>query len=107
MKRRNLVLNIDRLVLSGMDLNPDQAQRLRLQLIEALQNQLDWREVSIRPMDAGRLELPPLSPAEVADSSRLVQVLAQQLADSLTGGLPTSGAPVSHGPVTEGRPDNG
>lgn len=107
MKRHDLVINIDRLVLTGLDLSPDQAQRLRSRLAQALQDELSRRGSSIRTADAGRLALPPLSPAEVADSGRLAGKLARQLADSLTGGSPTGSQPSGRRPAASGRRDDG
>ena len=80
-------VEIDRLVLTGLDLTPAQAERVRSRLAGELQALLARRRWggSIADIDVERLDLPGVSFGEAQDDGRLASALAQRIAQALPG----------------------
>jgi hypothetical protein len=80
-------INIDRLVLSGLDITPAEAERIRVQVAAELEQALAQRSWSGEPQayERDRIALPPLSAAEAGDGQRLSNSLARRIARALPG----------------------
>jgi hypothetical protein len=80
-------VEIDRLVLTGLDLTPAQAELVRARLageLERLLTQRGWAS-DVADMRVARLDLPEVSLGEPPDEGRLAGMLAQRLAQALPG----------------------
>ncbi len=78
-------LEIDRLILEGLDLNPLQAEQLRQELSVALSTRLSEAGNMLEPMAATHLTLPALEPAETRHLDRLASSLSERIANMLSG----------------------
>ena len=85
MKTAHYILHIDRLLLDGLDLTPQQAEQLRRELSIALRARL--AESQIEPATPARLEritLPSLNPSETGHVGPLASGLSERIADMLS-----------------------
>jgi hypothetical protein len=87
MKGPQYTVEIDRLVLTGLDLTPAQAEQVRSRLAGELQTLLAGRRGGgdTAAIDLERVNLPALSPGEVQDHGRLASALARHIAGALPG----------------------
>jgi len=77
-------LEIERLILEGLDLNPLQAEQLRQELSVALSTRLSEAGNVPEPMVATHLTLPALEPAETRHVGRLASGLSERIAGMLS-----------------------
>lgn len=87
MRRPQYTVEIDRLVLTDLDLTPVQAEQVRSQLAGDLQAALAGRPWAGAPAasDLERVDLPAVSLAEALDAGRLASALAERIARAMPG----------------------
>ncbi len=89
-RRPSYIVEIDRLILTGLDLTPAQAEQVRTLLATELEARLAapvLADDAVR-LDQDRLTLPALSPADSADPRRLAGALAGRIVGALPGSAP-------------------
>jgi hypothetical protein len=87
MNRRLRSIEIDRIILDGLDVTPDRAERIRLLAAAKLSRALaegDTNSVS-GSGSIPRLVAPPLEPGAARDDGRLAGNLAQSIARAVAG----------------------
>jgi hypothetical protein len=78
-------LEIECLILEGLDLTPLQAEQLRRELSLTLSTRLSKSGNVPEPMVATHLTLPALEPAETRHVDRLASGLSERIAGMLSG----------------------
>jgi hypothetical protein len=80
-------VDIDRLILTGLNLTPAQAEQVRSRLASELQTALAERPWAgdVAVGDLERVDLPAVSLGEARDTDQLASALARRLAGALPG----------------------